>query len=175
MRSHSDSHLVEIAKATSDHAVFDELFGRHHQKLRSFMLGKLNESVVDDVLQETYIKAFINIRKFDGQSAFSTWLFSISINEYKSHLRKRSAYDKVVNLLTFFRNNDGQADNSDVLIDFANRAKSLSSQQYETLVLSFVFGFSHAEIARQQNIPLGSVKTYLAQAMRKIRVNDDEH
>lgn len=173
MEERTDSYLVETAKATLDRAVFNELFSRHHNRLRAFMAKRANESVVDDVLQETYIKAFINIRKFTGNSAFSTWLFSISINEYRAMLRRRTAYEKLINFLTLQSYNKTYTKHNDVLIDFTRRAELLPPLQYDILVLSLVYGYSHGEIAKNCDLPLGSVKTYLAQAMKKVKVNDD--
>ncbi|MBI9048565.1 MAG: RNA polymerase sigma factor [Anaerolineaceae bacterium] len=51
------------------------------------MLG--NEQDAEDVLQETYIKAFRSIKKFEGKSSLSTWLFRIAVNEALMILRKK--------------------------------------------------------------------------------------
>lgn len=172
MKDQSDSYLVEVAKATSDPAVFDELFSRHHKRLRLFMLTKLDEAVVDDVLQEAYIKAFINIRKFDGNSMFSTWLFSISINEYKSYIRKRNSYNKLISFLSFNKKSYSEEPIVDLVLDIDQKVELLTPLQYETFILNLVYGYSHNEVAKLKKIPLGSVKTYISQASKIIRESD---
>lgn len=49
-----------------------------------------NEEDAEDIAQETFIRAFLNLRAFRGDSKFSTWLISIALNEARSRLRRRT-------------------------------------------------------------------------------------
>jgi RNA polymerase sigma-70 factor (ECF subfamily) len=54
------------------------------------MLG--NEQDAEDVVQETYIKAFRSLEKFEAKSSLATWLYRIAVNEALMHLRKKTPH-----------------------------------------------------------------------------------
>ncbi|MEM9316430.1 MAG: RNA polymerase sigma factor [Pseudomonadota bacterium] len=169
----SDDQLVALAQATGDRDAFNELFARYQGKLHSYLLGRIDRSVVDDVVQETYLKAFINIGRFAGKSAFSTWLFSIAINECRQQARKIGIYLRLT--LLFSQNAEEPSDDLplDLALDFERQARALSPMQYDVFVLGNVYGFSQREIAKHRNIPLGTVKSYLAQAKTLLKSEDN--
>ena len=159
--------LVALAQATGDRRAFDQLFALYGPRLRAFLRGKAGPSDADDLLQETYIKAFLKIRQFNGSSQFSSWLFSIAINEFLIVKRKQKA---LVRLKAFFKRDAGQVRQAggalEPLLDLDRLFRRLSANQYDAYVLSKAFGYSHAEIATELDMPLGSVKTYINQANR---------
>ncbi|GAB3020359.1 RNA polymerase sigma factor [Bowmanella dokdonensis] len=169
MKHFSDEQLVAIAQGAQELGAFDELFKRSDGRLRAFLRSRVNENLVDDVVQETYISAFTRIGNFQGGASFSTWLFSIAINEYKQLLRKASSFERLRGLL--FRQPPRLAAPhlNDVFIDFSRLAAALSDKQYDVYVLHTVYGYSHAEVAARLDFPLGSVKTCLSQAEKLMR------
>ena len=70
-------------QVSGDTTAFNELFSRYDNKLRGFLAFKSAEQRqdIDDLVQETYVKAFLNIQQFQQQAQFSTWLLRIAINE----------------------------------------------------------------------------------------------
>ncbi|RUO59550.1 RNA polymerase sigma factor [Pseudidiomarina insulisalsae] len=174
MRQFTDAQLTAIAQASADRSAFDELFRRYQQKLKGFLLSKMSAAAADDVMQETYIKAFMNIKKFRAESAFSTWLFAIAMNEYKQFVRKVGVFDKLKDALFRQPRLEHSQHEVDALIDFSKRAADLSEAQYSVYVLSRVYGYSHGEIAGRQDMPLGTVKTYLLQAEKRLKVSANE-
>jgi len=170
MKHLSDEQLVAIAQSVEDRRAFDELFRRYDSKLRTFLRGRVSETMVDDVAQEAYIKAFINISRFRGGASFCTWLYSIAINEHKQLCRRAGGFERIKALL--FRQPPVSEVNGDidVFIDFVRRGITLTDKQYDIYVLSAVYGYTHSEISEKLCLPLGSVKTYLAQAERQLRV-----
>lgn len=159
--------LVALAQATGDRRAFDQLFSLFGPRLKSFLKAKAGASDADDLLQETYIKAFLNIKRFNGASKFSTWLFSIAINEFLMVKRKQKV---LARLKAFFkRDSDHLSQTSgalEPLVELDRLFRRLSANQYDAYVLSKAFGYSHAEIAQELDMPLGSVKTYINQANR---------
>lgn len=170
MKQFSDAQLVAIIQSSADHSAFDELFRRHHLKLRNFMRSRVQEATADDVLQETYIKAFTQISKFKLEAAFSTWLFSIALNEYRQFVRKKGIFEKLKESLFRQPQPDRTISELDVLIDFTKGAAALSPLQYNLYVMSRVYGYSHSEIATLTKLPLGTVKTHLLQAEKLMKV-----
>lgn len=89
MKSASESSLVPAAQS-GGHGAYDELWRRHREMIfRIIQRIVKNREDAEDVLQDTWIKAFLNISAFDGRSAFSTWVARIAINSALMQLRKR--------------------------------------------------------------------------------------
>jgi RNA polymerase sigma-70 factor (ECF subfamily) len=92
-----ETPLVERARQ-GDMAAFGELVEKYERKI--FRLAKnitQNAEDAEDVLQETFLKAFSHLDTFQGQSKFYTWIVRIAVNEALMKLRKRKT-DKTVSL-----------------------------------------------------------------------------
>jgi RNA polymerase sigma-70 factor (ECF subfamily) len=170
VNSCSDEHLVAIAQVTGDHAAFTELFKRHDKALRGFLCSRVTGQQIEDITQETYIKTFVKIKLFDGKSSFCTWLFSIAINEHRQMIRKSSLLTKFKKLLDI-RDSASDLKNLDVFFDFIKLSEILSNNQYDAYVLHTIYGYSHSEIVAKIRLPLGSVKSYIAQADKLLKAN----
>jgi RNA polymerase sigma-70 factor, ECF subfamily len=85
----SDDSLVLVAQS-GDHNAFMELRRRHAKKLlpRIYRITRSWEDA-EDVLQESFLKAFVHLKTFEGRSSFSSWLTRIAINSALMMLRKR--------------------------------------------------------------------------------------
>jgi RNA polymerase sigma-70 factor (ECF subfamily) len=84
-----DVALVAAAKIGDAHA-FELLVLRHERRVFSLAQRMTrNREDAEDVVQQSFQKAFIHLKKFEGQSLFSTWLTRIAINESLMVLRKR--------------------------------------------------------------------------------------
>jgi RNA polymerase sigma-70 factor (ECF subfamily) len=91
----ADEALVAAAKA-GDELAFENLVKRHQAKI--FALARRYTRIpedAEDVVQQTFQKAFIYLQKFEGKSSFSTWLTRIAINEALMLLRRRRALREV--------------------------------------------------------------------------------
>ena len=92
-----DSALVARAQS-GDPSAFEELISRYERKV--FRLAKNitnNQQDAEDVLQETFLKAYSHLDGFQGNSKFYTWLVRIAVNEALMKLRKRKS-DKTVSM-----------------------------------------------------------------------------
>jgi len=85
----SDELLVAAAKS-GDSVAFVELCRRHSKKIlpRIYRITK-NREDAEDVLQDSFLRAFVHLKGFEGRSSFSSWLTRIAINSALMHLRKR--------------------------------------------------------------------------------------
>lgn len=129
---------------------------------------------VEDLTQEAFIKAFNSLANFDKQYAFSTWLFKIATNNAIDYLRKKKLY-------TFSIDKKIQADDSDysfeipdhenkpdsnvidkqlrVILDEA--IESLPPKYKDVIVLRHQKEKEYEEIAKELNLPLGTVKAHI--------------
>jgi RNA polymerase sigma-70 factor (ECF subfamily) len=95
--NNEEQALVDRARA-GDAAAFTDLVEKYERKI--FRLAKhitQNDEDAEDVLQESFMKAFSNLDSFQGQSKFYTWLVRIAVNEALMKLRKRKS-DRTVSL-----------------------------------------------------------------------------
>jgi RNA polymerase sigma-70 factor, ECF subfamily len=85
----SEAQLV-ISARNGEQLAYAELCRRHHKKILRIVLRiTRNLDDAEDVLQDSWMRAFIHIGTFDGRSAFSTWLTRIAINSALMTLRRR--------------------------------------------------------------------------------------
>src|SRR5712664_2118014 len=83
-----DEELVAATKS-GDELAFETLVKRHERKIfvLAFRYTRVREDA-EDVVQQTFQKAFVHLQRFEGKSAFSTWLTRVAINEALILLRK---------------------------------------------------------------------------------------
>jgi RNA polymerase sigma factor (sigma-70 family) len=93
----AEATLIIAAKKGNGQA-FETLVVRHKEKISAVALRytRIPEDA-EDVVQQTFQKAFIHLHRFRGKSSFSTWLTRIAINEALMLLRRRRALREVSN------------------------------------------------------------------------------
>src|ERR1700741_3169478 len=91
----ADEELVAATKK-GDELGFERLAKRHQRRIfaLAFRYTRVREDA-EDIVQETFQKAFVHLQKFEGKSSFSTWLTRIAINEALMSLRRRRALREV--------------------------------------------------------------------------------
>jgi len=162
----SDEQLIVIVQTCKELSAFNELLTRHHQRLRDFLIKlAAGDNGVDDVMQETLVKAFIRIDSFKGNAQFSTWLFSIGYNEYLQAQRKKGVFRKLqLNLQQLFHRHEPQGIEIELSIDLQTALKKLTSKERAVLIFCDAMGYSHSEAAAALDMPLGSIKTTIKRA-----------
>jgi RNA polymerase sigma factor (sigma-70 family) len=94
--SGAEEELVAAAKG-GDEGAFETLFNRHQRKI--FMLALRYTRVredAEDIVQQTFQKAFVHLQRFEGKSSLSTWLTRIAINQALMLLRSRRGLREVL-------------------------------------------------------------------------------
>ena len=84
--------LVTLCMATDNRDAFSRLVVAYQEELRRFILNLTSGDgcLTDDIAQDTFLKAWLGIRSFQGLSGFRTWLYRIAVNEFLSYRRKNS-------------------------------------------------------------------------------------
>ena len=178
----SDAHLVALAKI-GDEQAFTELWGRHGAKVRGVIWRIVrNREDAEDILQEAYLKSFVHVVSFNGDSQFSTWLSRIGINLALMLLREKRRCPEVVvdaadpNSTARFFDFPDPADSIEARCLHAERRQHLrlaiqqlppklrlmvQMQNWEELPLD--------EIAQRTGISMPAVKARLARARTALR------
>ena len=93
LQKYSDEELVEIIKS-KDKEIFAEIIKRYEKKLLRYANYLLNDSdKASDVVQESFIKAYVNLNSFNNKFKFSSWIYRIVHNEAINHINKNK-YEK---------------------------------------------------------------------------------
>jgi RNA polymerase sigma-70 factor (ECF subfamily) len=161
--SRSDPQLVERAQA-GDERAFAELVDRYGGPVVSLCYAStMNVAEAEDLSQEVFMAAWRGLPRFRGASSFSTWLFALARNACIDQARRRAVRPQLV---------DHRESAADV-VDEAPRetarailaaAAELSLPLRQALLLRDVQGLSYEEIARVQDVPLGTVRSRLSAA-----------
>src|SRR5215213_2123758 len=86
--SSTDLALAQSA-TTGNMPAFEELYNRHHRRVYSLCLRMLqNTAEAEDLTQEVFIQLYRKIGSFRGDSAFTTWLHRLTVNQVLMHFRK---------------------------------------------------------------------------------------
>ena len=106
----SDAQVVRRI-ASGDISAFELLMRRHNRRLYRLARATLrNHAEAEDALQEAYLSAYRAIGQFRGESALSTWLSRLVLNECLGRLRRKARRDNVVPIVSATGGFDGGAD-----------------------------------------------------------------
>ena len=94
---YAEKELIIRAKKGDDSA-FEQIVKLYEKKICQTILFMVkNDSVVEDVAQEVFIKIYKNISKFNEQSSLYTWIYRIVMNTCFDEIRKNKKYDEIKN------------------------------------------------------------------------------
>jgi RNA polymerase sigma-70 factor, ECF subfamily len=163
--------LLWVSRVTlfGDKSAFDQLTRKYQSSIRRFFLNLTmgDSPLSDDLAQETFIKAYLNINSFQGLSGFSTWLYRIAYNVHYDHVRARKKTSDIneseINQMHQL-NNSFSAEKMDI-----HQALQILRREEKTAVLLFYMeDKTHKEIAKIMQCPLGTVKTYILKGKEKL-------
>ena len=166
----SDADLIARVLADDDQHAFGELVRRHQSTVRGLLrqLTRTDVSLADDLAQETFIRAYKNIRSFRSEARFSTWLYRIAYNRFREDARKRKELVGVDEEL-LQTEHDPQTVDPCLRHDLMHALNLLPLHERTAVVLCCQNGLSHDEAARVLDIPLGTVKTNVLRGREKLK------
>jgi len=170
--SFSDADLIARAILREEHNAFGELVRRYQSPVRGFLarMTRGDAHLADDLAQETFLKAWKNLKSFRGEARFSTWLFGIAFNEFRGEARRRKelALDDVDEQPNEASTGSTMAD-SNLRLDLTEALKVLNSLERAAVLLCCQNGLTHEEAAQVLACPLGTVKTNVLRGREKLR------
>lgn len=171
----SDYDLTQ-ASASGDMTAFEEVYNRHHRRVYAICLRMLKSvSEAEDLTQDVFIQLHRKIGSFRGDSAFTTWLHRLTVNQVLMHFRKRT--------VKFERTTEeGETPVQTVIgsekpgkmpivdkIAIQNAVKQLPNGYRNVFILHDIEGFEHEEVARILGCSVGTSKSQLHKARLKLR------
>src|ERR1043165_4309575 len=159
--------------ATSRREDFDRLAFAHFRELRRVALRVCEDrETADDLVQETYLRAWRSFDKFEPGTNCRGWLFRIFFN-VRSEYRKSQARQPLVFSLDYVKESTLPSQGNtwlDVTLEEIKRAFSELPEPFRIAVLlSDIEGMKYREIAETLNIPVGTVMSRLSRGRRLLR------
>jgi RNA polymerase sigma-70 factor (ECF subfamily) len=185
MSNATDRELVDRARS-GDAGAFGQLVRRHQQRIHRLAAHLLrNRAEAEDVMQETFVRAYRALDRFDGRSEPYTWLYRIAVNLSLNVLRSRKARATGETSLgnedprldglgegtpgSLFHEARADAARKELYVALARGIDELSDTLRTTLVLVCIDGRSHGEAAAILGAPEGTVAWRVHEARRKLK------
>lgn len=147
----------------------DELID-HLPALRAFALSLTRDSAAaDDLVQDTIVKAWTNMDKFQPGTNLRAWLFTIQRNHFYSDRRKtRREVNDTDGIHAARQTTRPEHDGRLAMNDFRHAFEQLPDEQREALVLVGAYGFSYEEAATMTGVAIGTVKSRANRGRRRL-------
>lgn len=179
----NDISLVTQVAVFRNKKAFDQLVRKYQSPVRRFFLNQTlgNEQLSDDLAQETFIKAYVNITKFRGLSSFSTWLMRIAYNVFYDHKRSskreecgvrsvegEGGYDPQRNLQSEYSPSSLHTPPSTLKMDIHQALAQLKPDERVCITLQLIDGYPIGEISKITGIAENTVKSHLKRGKEKM-------
>ncbi len=172
----SDVELVTLSLV--DKECFSYLVRRYQDKIYRYIkrISSFSDDLVGDIIQNTFIKTYINLNSFDTRMQFSSWLYRIAHNETISFLRKNKKHIEA----TLFPDDSMELFLSDIHIENTKHGSEMQEllwkainqlkQKYrDIIILKYFEHKSYDEISDIIQKPPGTVATWLSRAKGDIK------
>lgn len=173
--SATDYELTQAA-AGGDMVAFEEVYNRHHRRVYAICLRMLqNAAEAEDLTQDVFIQLYRKIGSFRGDSAFTTWLHRLTVNQVLMHFRKRNVkFEKTTEEGETPVQVVGGTENPRKMpivdkIALENAIEQLPDGYRNVFVLHDIEGYEHEEVARILGCSVGTSKSQLHKARLKLR------
>ncbi|MEM1346121.1 MAG: sigma-70 family RNA polymerase sigma factor [Pseudomonadota bacterium] len=171
-----DDATLLAAVAERDRNAFVALFERYAGRIKGFLIrAGASDGVAEEATQEVMVTLWRRAETFDpSRAGASTWIFTIARNKRIDLLRRAGRTEIDVDDPALFQPEPAASAEVDVAgaerdARVRDAVLGLSEEQREVVRLAFFSGLSHADIAAQLTLPLGTVKSRLRLAFTKLR------
>lgn len=177
MSDADDSDLIEASLLNSEW--FDEVFRRHRVSVFRFVSSRVGQADAADLTAETFARAFESRHRYDtARRSARSWLFGIASHVCIDHLRRTGLRRRRRNEIAagWLYRPVAEADQTAANLDaqsfgpaLADALRALSERERQALLLNAVSSLTYQEIAEILEIPIGTVRSTLHRARRRLR------
>lgn len=166
--------------AIRDQRAFAILVDRYQSKLLRFIrtISNVRYEEAEDILQESFIKAYRNLNSFDNKQTFSSWIYRITRNETISNYRKRSVRpeghleqsdEETLDRFAHRMNIAADLEKSEEATLIRKALDELDEKYRDVLVLQYLEEKDYKEISDILHLPMGTVATHINRAKQKFK------
>lgn len=161
--------IINAAKA-GDKVAITALINNNYDILKGYTI-KMTSNIEEakDIVQETLLKAIVNINKFTPNYRFSTWLITIATNIYRDTLKKNKRLILLDESIEVFTEDIENKALNNILINQAlSILQELSYEKRTVFILKHYYNFSYEEISHIMKCPIGTVRSRLHNSIKII-------
>jgi len=161
-----------------DQLAFRELMKKYRDSIFNLIFRIIRDRTqVEDLTQETFVKAFASLRNFNREYAFSTWLYKIATNSSIDYIRKKKLHTMSINKPISHEDSDYSIELPDSTYEpdkviirdqksviIAEAISQLPPKYRKVIVMRHTEERDYAEIAKMLKIPIGTVKAHIFRA-----------
>jgi RNA polymerase sigma-70 factor (ECF subfamily) len=174
-------HRSERKRSTDIHEghreAYKTIICEHYRPIYRFVVYLSGDaSLAEDLTQETFASAWINISQYKGQASLKTWLHRIAYHKFVDWQRR---HERRIDLATGMREGNPavrtspnplhQLEENEHIYLLYEALHKLDSSEYITIVLHYIRGFSFREMAGVLDEPAGTIKWRTSQALKRLR------
>ena len=155
-----------------DRMAFGQLIETHYDfiyRVACKWCGRRNEA--EDIAQDVCVKLASAIRQFDGRSAFTSWLYKVTLNVVRDHHRATTRHVRREDAYLAEASEESDPDQEDAVMrtELWAAVRRLPEQQRESVLLVYGEELSHAEAAAIMGIREGTVSSHIHDAKKALR------
>ena len=162
-----------------DSTAFEHLFNRYRDSIYQLYMQRTGGNVDDtnDLLQETFVKVYLNLQRYSSRFTFGQWVYTIARNTFIDYTRRRRddtvSIDYVGEGIGVSGSLGGPAPGEHLIthqsqVQLEGLLAKMSPRYRELIELRFFREFSYEEIAAKLSLPMGTVKTQIHRAREQL-------
>jgi RNA polymerase sigma-70 factor (ECF subfamily) len=174
----SDEEIVEFVKQNKECYVC--LMERYGDKIARYIkrISGVNNETCEDILQDVFMKVYVNLNNFKPEMKFSSWMYRIAHNEVINYWRKHKKnkpnnvsidyHELLKNIIKYEYDTEEGVYQKMINSDLRVALDRLDEKYKAVLVLNYLEGKSYQEIADILKKPIGTVGTLISRAKKKV-------
>ncbi|MGE5498834.1 MAG: RNA polymerase sigma factor [Syntrophothermus sp.] len=171
--NHDDDFALIKRFIEGDESTFRDLVLKHKDKVRNLVyLTVGSRELIDDISQDVFISVFNKLKSFRFESQFTTWLYRITVNKCKDHLRKV----KIRSIFIPIKESEDEYGSSGMSSEYVDTTEivqkaiaKLPEKLRAPLVMREVDGMSYQEIAESLGCEVGTIKSRIFRARESLK------
>ncbi|HOI59873.1 MAG TPA: sigma-70 family RNA polymerase sigma factor [Candidatus Pacearchaeota archaeon] len=174
----SDEEVVKLV--LNDQKYFIILVKRYETKLYRYIsrISNFNDQEKEDILQDVFVKVYVNLNSFNSDLKFSSWIYRITRNEVINNFRKFKRRPQIARIdpeddfMSRIRSGldlEHEINNKVDLDNIKQILNEINDKYKEVLVLKFLEEKDYREISDILKIPMGTVATYINRGKKELK------
>ncbi|MBR4995660.1 MAG: sigma-70 family RNA polymerase sigma factor [Alistipes sp.] len=167
-----DTRLVKLS-LDGDQMAFEYLFNRYGDAIRRlFMQRSTSAEDAEDLIQETFIKVYINLHRYSAEYTFGQWVYTIARNTHIDFERRRQEDISIDEKFSSHAASTPSPEENLISLQQRSQIESyiecLPEQYRRLFTMRFLEDYSYDEIAETLHLPMGTVKTQIHRARERM-------
>lgn len=172
---HAETLLLVRVRDNADREAYRELFEAFIPRLRAYARNQGSDAgTAENVVQDVMVTAWTRAHLFDPDKASArTWIYTLVrnrlIDQHRAGERRQRAYDGYASTFTASTTNTDSAEQALTGSRIATLLTELPDEQAQAVLMIYIEGKSHREIAEELDVPIGTIKSRTRLALQRLR------